>query len=105
MRLYDDDVQEFDTRWDQALRTTSEILPVNVLKGLYKSTLQDSIQLHTELALYELENVRNNDPPNCCRLKTMVRRRIGQTMRTRNLRARNEIVERGAVSQREKIQR
>ena len=45
--------------------------------------------------LYGQENVRNNAPPNYSRLKTTVRRLLGQTIRTRNFRALNEIVERG----------
>ena len=47
--------------------------------------------------MYEQENVRNNEPPNYSRLKTMVRRHIDPTMRTRNFRAWNEIVERREV--------
>ena len=48
--------------------------------------------------MYEQENVRNDEPPDHSRLKTIVRRHVGQTMRTRNFRARNERVERGAVT-------
>ena len=97
IRLQNDDVLDFDTRWDQPLS-----------EGLYKSKLQDSVQLQTGLATYEQENVRNTEPPNYSRLKTLVRRHIDQTMRTRNFRARNEIVKRGAVTKsqkREKSQR
>ena len=75
----------FDTIWDPALLAASEIPAENVLEGLYKSKLQDSVQLHIVLAMYEPS-----------RLKTSVRHHIDQTMRTRNLRAQNEIVERGA---------
>ena len=69
-----------------------------VLEGSYKSKLQDSVQLQTVLALYEQENIRNNEPQSYSRLKTTVRRHMDQTMRTRSFRARNEIVERGAVT-------
>ena len=76
---------------------------------MYKvKKLQDFHQLQTVLALYEQENIRNNEPPNYSRLTTSVRRRIDQTMRTRNFRAQNETVERGAVTKsqkREKSQR
>ena len=51
--------------------------------GSYESKLQDSVQL---------------GQPSCSRLKTAVRRRVDQVMRTRNFRARNEIVERGTVT-------
>ena len=43
IRLHNDDVQDFDLRWDQAL----------------KSKLQDSVQLQTVLALYDQETVQN----------------------------------------------
>ena len=102
VRVQDDDVQVFDTRWDQALLAASEILTESVLEGLYRSKLQDSVHFHIVLALKEQENIRNNEPPSCSRLKTTVRLHIDQTMRTRNLRARNEIVERGTVTKRQK---
>ena len=73
-RLKNDDVQDFDTRWDQALLAASEIPTEAVLEGLYNLKLQDSLQLHSVLAVYEQENVRNNEPPNYSRLKTMARR-------------------------------
>ena len=73
-----------------------------VLEGFYKSKLQDSVQLQTVLALYEHQKIRHNEQPSCSRLKTSARRHIGQTMRTRNDRARNEIVGRGAVTKSQK---
>ena len=73
-----------------------------VLEGLYKSKLQDSVQHQTVLAMYEEENVLNNEPPSYFRLKTLVRRHIDQTMRTHNFRARIEMVERGVVTKSQK---
>ena len=69
IRFQNDDVQDFDTRWDLALAAASEI--------------------PTEMAVY-----RNNEQPSSSRLKTPVRRHVDQTTRTRNFTARNEIVER-----------
>ena len=40
IRLQNDDVQEFDTRWDQALLAASELPTEMVLEGLFKSKLQ-----------------------------------------------------------------
>ena len=97
IRLQNDDVQNVDTRWDQALLAASEMPAGVVLDCLHKSKLQDSVELQTVLVLYEQENIRNNEQPSHSRLKTTVRRHIDQTMRTRNFRARNEVVERGAV--------
>ena len=37
IRLQDDDVQDFDTRWDQVLLASSEIPTEMVLEGLHKS--------------------------------------------------------------------
>ena len=59
-RLQNDDVQDFDVRWDQALLSANETLTDTVLEGFYKSKLQDSVHLQTVLALYTQENVRNN---------------------------------------------
>ena len=53
-----------------------EIPTETVLEGLCKSKLQDSVQLQTVLAVYEQENVRNNEPPNNSRLKTILRRHL-----------------------------
>ena len=81
MRSQNDDVQDFDTRWDQAL-LACEMRTEMVLEGLYKSKLQDSVQLLTVLALYEQENIRNirnKEQPSYARLKTTVRRHVDQT--------------------------
>ena len=76
-----------------------------VLEGWNKSKFRGSVQLLTVLAVYEKENVRNNEPPNYSRLKTTVRRHIDQTVRTHNFRAWNEIVEIGAVTKSQKGRR
>ena len=46
-RFHSDDIQDFDTRWDHALLPVSEIPTEMVLKDLYKSKLQGSVQLQT----------------------------------------------------------
>ena len=97
-RLQNDDVPDLDTRWDQALLAANEIPTEMVLEGSYKSKLQVSVHLQAVLALYDRENIRNNEQSSYSRLKTSARRHIDQTMRTRNFRARSGIVERGAVT-------
>ena len=47
VRLQNDDVQDFYVRWDEALLSASDILSDVTLEGLYKSKLQDSVQLQT----------------------------------------------------------
>ena len=69
-----------------------------ILEGLYKSKLQDSVQLQTVLTLYDQETARNNGQTNYLRLKTAVKLHIDQMMRTRNFWVRNEVVERGSVT-------
>ena len=66
-RLQNDGVQDFDTRWDQALLAASEIPSKMVLEGLNQSKLQESVQLQTVVALYEQENIRNNEQPSYSR--------------------------------------
>ena len=93
--LHDGDIQAFDMRWDQALLAASAI----------PTKLQDSVQLQTVLALYEQETIRNSGQPSFSRLKTTVRRKTDQTMRTRNFRVRNELAERGTVTKNQKRER
>ena len=42
------------------MQSANETLTDTVLEGLYKSTLQVSVQLQTVLALYDKETARNN---------------------------------------------
>ena len=51
-----DDIQDFDTRWDQALLSTSEVPNDSILESLYKMRLRQSVQLQTVLAMYEEEH-------------------------------------------------
>ena len=96
--LQNDDVQDFDVRWDHALLSVSEVPSDVILEGLYKSKLQNSAQLQTVLALYDQETARNKGKPNCSQLMTAVKLHIDQMMRTRNFRVRSDVVERGSVS-------
>ena len=68
--LQNDDVKDFDVRWDQALLSVSEVPSDVILEGLYKSNLQDTVQHQTVVALYDQETARNNGKPNYQRLKT-----------------------------------
>ena len=82
--------------------SVSEMPSGVILDGLYKSKLQDPVQLQAVLALYNQDNVRNNGQPSSSRLKASVRLHINQTMWTRNFRVRNETVERGAETKSQK---
>ena len=101
-RSQNDDVQDFDVRWDQALLSASGTHSDVILEGLYKSKLQDSVRLQTVLALYDQELVRNNGHTSYLRLKTSGKLHVAQMMRTRNFRVLNEVLERGAVTKSQK---
>ena len=53
--LQGDDIQEFDTRWDQAILSASEAPEENVLESLYKMKIRECVQLQTVSAMYEQE--------------------------------------------------
>ena len=86
--LQNDDVQDFDTRWDQIPSGTSEIPHLKVLEGLYKTKLQDSEQLQTAPAMYNQEWNRDRATPSYQRLRTVVKH-IDQMIKTRNFKAQN----------------
>ena len=96
MTLQTDDVQDFDVRWDHALSTVSEMPSRAILEGLYKSKLQNYVQLQTVLALFDQDVARNSGTPQ--QLKTAVRLHIDQMMRNRNFRIRNDVLDRGSVT-------
>ena len=50
IKLGNDDIQDFDLRWEQALLLTSDPPSDKVLEGLYVSKLQDSAQAQTIMA-------------------------------------------------------
>ena len=60
--LKSDDAQDFDVRWDHNLLSVSEILSDMILEGFYKSTLQNSAQLQTVMALNDQETARTKEP-------------------------------------------
>ena len=79
--------------FDQALLSASDMPSDVILEGLYKSELQDSVQLQTVLALNDQGTVRNHVQTHYLRLITSVKLHVGQIMRTRNFRVRNDVVE------------
>ena len=95
--LRDDDVQEFDSKWDGILLSMMKIPPDDILEGLYKLRIRGSEKLKTALELYDLEIHQNKAGPDYHRLKTVVKRSIEQDLRNRNFGARNGNYERNAV--------
>ena len=53
--LHDDDVQEFDTGWDEVLFSVRQVPSDDILGSLFMIRIRRSDQLKTGLALYEQE--------------------------------------------------
>ena len=95
--LRNDDIQEFDSKWDGILLSMTKIPPVDILEGLYKLRIRESEKLKTVLELYNMEIHQKKAGPDYHRLKTMVKRNIEQNLRFKNFEARNGHYERNAV--------
>ena len=95
--LYCDNIQEFDTRWDEVLLSMSKIPSDDILESLYKLRIRESVQLKTVLELYDMEIHQKISVPNYQKLKTMVMRSIDQKNRLRNFDARHGRLATGAV--------
>ena len=89
--LRDDNVQEFDTRWDEVLQSMSKIPSFDTFgKVCQKLRIRESRQLKkTVLELYDMEIHQKISMPNYQTLKTMVKRSIDQKLRLRNFDARH----------------
>ena len=53
--LRNDDIQEFDSKWDGILLSMTKIPFDDILEGLYKLRTRESEKLKTVLELYDLE--------------------------------------------------
>ena len=95
--LRNDDIQEFDSKWDGILLSMTKIPSDDILEGLYKLRIRESEKLKTVLELYNMEIYQKKVGPDYQRLKTMVKRSIEQNLRTKNFEARNGNYERNAV--------
>ena len=95
--LRNDDVQEFDTRWDEVLLFMSKIPSDDILESLYKLRIRESDQFKTELELYDMEIHQKISMPNYQKLKTTVKRSKDQKLRLRKFDAWHGRIEIGAV--------
>ena len=82
--LRNDDIQEFDSKWDGILLSMTKIPPDDILEGLYKLRIRESEKLRTVLELYDLETHQKKLGPDYHRLKAMVKRSIEQEIRNKN---------------------
>ena len=95
--LRNDDIQEFDSKWEGISLSMTKIPSDDILEGLYQLRIRESEKLKTVLELYDLEIHQKKLGPDDHRLKTMVKRSIEQDLRNRNFGARNGNYERNAA--------
>ena len=95
--LRDDNIQEFDKRWDEVLLSMSKIPSDDIVDSLYKLRIRESDHLKNVWELYDMEIHQETSMPNYQKLKTMVKRRKDQKLRLRNFDARHGKIESGAV--------
>ena len=95
--LRNDDIQEFDSKWDGILLSMTKIPPDDIMEGLYKLRIRESGKLKTVLELCDLEIHQKKLGPDYHRLKTMVKRSIEQEIRNKNFGIRNGNFEKNAV--------
>ena len=95
--LRNDDIQEFDSKWDAILLSMTKTPLDDIFEGLYQSRIRESEKLKTVLELYDLEIHQKKAGPDYHTLKTMVKRSIEQDIRNKNFWARNGNYEKNAV--------
>ena len=107
--LRNDDIQEFDSKWDGIVLPMKKIPSDDILEGLYKLRIRESHKLKTVLELYNMEIHQKKAELDYHILKTMVKRSIEQDLRNRNFGAingnydRNAVVKNQGTKQREHI--
>ena len=74
--LRNDDIQEFDSKWDEILLSMTQIPSDDILESLYKLRIRESEKLKTVLESYNMEIQQKKTGPDDHRLKTMVKRSI-----------------------------
>ena len=95
--LRNDDIQEFDSKWDGILLSMTKIPHDDILEELYKLRIRESEKLKTDLELYDLEIHQKKLGPDYHRLKIVVKRSIEQEIRNKNFGARSGNFEKNAV--------
>ena len=97
--LHEDNIQEFDTRWDEFSLSMTKIPPDEILESLYKLRIRESDQLKTVLELYDVEINQKISVPNHQKFKTMVNRSLDQKLRSRSSDVRHGKIESAAVAE------
>ena len=95
--LRNDDIQEFDSKWDGILLSMTKIALDDILEGLFKLRKRVSEKLKTVLELFDLETHQKKLGPDYQRLKTMEKRSIEPEIRNKNFWIKNGNFEKNAV--------
>ena len=93
--LRNNDIQEFDSKWNGFLLSMTEIPPDDIVEGLYKIRIRESEKLKTVLEFCNMEIHQKKAGPDYHRLKT--KRSIEQDFRNKNFGARSGHFEKNAV--------
>ena len=96
--LHDDNIQEFDSGWDEDLLSVSKIPSDDILEGLDILRIRESDQLKTVLEFYEMEIHQKVLMPNYQKLKTS----IDQKLRLQKFDTRHGRIEAGAADKNRK---
>ena len=95
--LRNDDIQEFDSKWEGILLSLTKNAHDDILEGLSKLRIRESEKPKNVLELYDLEIHQKKLGPGYHTLKTMVKRSIEQEIRNNNIGIRNGNYEKNAV--------
>ena len=93
----DDNILEFDTRWDEVLFPMTKIPSDEIWESLCKFRIRESDQLKTVFVLYDMEIHQKISDPDDQKLKTMVKRSFDHKLRLRFFDARHGKIESGVV--------
>ena len=96
--LHDDNIQEFDTRWDEVLLSMSNVPSDDILESLYKLRIRESDHLKTVLESHDMDIHQKMSVPNNQKLKTMVKKRKDQKLRLRKFDGSHGRIEAEAVT-------
>ena len=103
--FWSDNIEKFDTRWDENSLSMEQLPPDDILESLYKLRIRESEKSKTVLELYNLEIHQKKAKPDYHRLKTMVKGSIEQELRARNFEARNGSIESNMLVKNQREQR
>ena len=101
--LRNNNIQEFDTKWDEILLSMTQIPSHDILENLYKLRIRESEKLQTVLELYNMEMHQKKAEPDYHIFKTMVKRSIKLDLRNRNFGIRSGIYEGNAVVKNQRV--